>query len=114
MNDKTFFGPDGLPLSPKEINADSPNVKEGLTRLRHACQVNFIRHDSIENFLYGKNYKPESKLSIRQTKEAAMEKLGMHEVAALDFARYLHEQNGQSISYDEADVANASGGVFVD
>ena len=91
MNDKTVFGPDGLPLSPKEINSDSPNVKEGLARLRHACQIHFIRHDSIENFLYGSDYRPESKLSLRQTKEAAIEKLGMAEMAALDFARFLHE-----------------------
>lgn len=35
-----------------------------------------------------------------------MEKLGMVEEAALDFARYLHELNGQSISYNEVDAAN--------
>ena len=34
--DKTVFA-EGLPLSPKEVTADSPNVKEGLLRLRHAC-----------------------------------------------------------------------------
>ena len=40
VNDKTLFT-EGLPLSPttKEVTADSPNVKEGLLRLRHACQV---------------------------------------------------------------------------
>ena len=82
--------------------------------MRHACQVHFIRHDSIENFLYGKDYRPEAKLSIRRTKEVLMEKLGMQEIAALDFARFLHEQNGQSIVYSEED-ANASGnGVFID
>ena len=43
-----------------------------------------------------------------------MEKLGMVEEAALDFARYLHELNGQSISYNEVDAANQTGGVFVD
>lgn len=36
LNDKTMFA-EGLPLSPKEVTADSPNVKEGLLRLRHAC-----------------------------------------------------------------------------
>ena len=36
LNDKTLFT-EGLPLSPKEVTADSPNVKEGLLRLRHAC-----------------------------------------------------------------------------
>lgn len=114
VNDKTVFGPDGLPLSPKEINSDSPNVREGLARLRNACMVHFIRHDSIENYLYGNDYRPESKLSIRQTKEAAIEKLGMEEMAALDFARFLHEQNGQSVSYDEADANASSTGVFID
>ena len=36
LNDKTMFA-EGLPLSPKEVTADSPSVKEGLLRLRHAC-----------------------------------------------------------------------------
>ena len=36
LNDKTMFA-EGLPLSPKEVTADSPNVKEGFLRLRHAC-----------------------------------------------------------------------------
>ena len=38
----------------------------------------------------------------------------MTEVAALDFARYIHERNGQTISYEEVEGMNASGGVFVD
>ena len=38
----------------------------------------------------------------------------MNEVAALDFARFLHEQNGQSISYDETNIAKDSSGVFID
>ncbi len=33
VNDKTIFGPEGIPLSPKDLTADSPNVKEGLVRL---------------------------------------------------------------------------------
>ena len=65
VNDKTIFGPDGLPLSPKEINSDSPNVKEGLMRLKNACMINYIRHDQIENFLYGSDYRPEAKIPIR-------------------------------------------------
>jgi len=31
-----------------------------------------IRHDSIENFLFGNNYKPEMKLSISMIKDSAM------------------------------------------
>ena len=38
----------------------------------------------------------------------------MTEVAALDFARYIHERNGQTISYEEVEGADATGGVFVD
>ena len=45
VNDKTIFGPEGMPLSPKEITADSPHVKEGLSRLQHVCQINMIKHD---------------------------------------------------------------------
>ena len=65
VNDKTIFGPEGIPLSPKELTADSPNVKEGLIRLQHACQVNFIKHDAIENFLFGQDYAPEKRMTIR-------------------------------------------------
>lgn len=76
--------------------------------------MHFIRHDSIENFIYGNDYRPEAKLTIKQTKEAVMEKLGMKEVAALDFARFLHEQNGQSITYIEQDASASGNGVFID
>ena len=38
----------------------------------------------------------------------------MAEMAALDFARFLHEQNGQSISYDESELAKNASGVFID
>ena len=67
----TVFGPNGLPLSPKEITKDSTHVKEGFLRLRYACQVKMIRHDSIENFLFGNSYKPEAKISISMIRDAA-------------------------------------------
>ena len=63
INDKTIFK-DGFPLSPKQVTAESASVQEGFLRLRHACQVNLIRHDAIENFLFGADYRPEMKLSI--------------------------------------------------
>lgn len=71
----TIFGPDGFPLSPKEVTKDSPAVKEGFLRLRYACQVKMIRHDSIENFLFGNSYKPETKITISTIKESAINQL---------------------------------------
>lgn len=106
-----MFGEAGFPLSPKEVTSASPNVKEGFLRLRHACQINLIKHDCIENFLFGKDYRPEGKLSIKTTKQAILEKLEMREGAALDFARYLIEQSS-SISVTELD--DASNMVMVD
>ena len=91
VNDKTIFGTDGFPLSPKEITADNVHVQEGFTRLIHACQIKFIRHDSIENFLFGSDYRPEIKLSIRSVKKAAIDSLNMAEPAAIDFARFIVE-----------------------
>lgn len=70
-----------------------------------------IRHDSIENFLFGNNYKPEMKLSISMIKDSAMSQLKMGEVAALDFGRYLVEQGG-TLTYDESEAANSH--VFID
>ena len=70
-----------------------------------------IRHDSIENFLFGNNYKPEMKLSISMIKESAMTQLKMDEVAALDFGRYLVQQGG-TLTYDEREAANTH--VFID
>jgi hypothetical protein len=67
VNEKTIFGLEGM-ISPKE----HPGIKEGFVRLRHACQVNFIRHDSIEDFLFGKDYRMDAKFSIQKIKEAAM------------------------------------------
>jgi hypothetical protein len=58
------------------------------------------KHDYIENFLFGKDYRPESKLSIEKIKEASMDKLKMTETNALDFARYLVEQGSEIPSYD--------------
>lgn len=69
VNDKTVFGPEGFPLSPKEITEDSPHVKEGFARLLHAMQMKFIRHDSVETLLFGQEYRMEVKLSIRKIKE---------------------------------------------
>lgn len=92
-NDKTVFNENGFPLSPKEITADSPNVREGFLRLRHACQINLIKIDHIENFLFGSDYRFEGKLSIKVIKQAAETKLMMKDEGALDFARYLIEQN---------------------
>ena len=104
MNDKTIYTPaDGF-RSPKLITADSPHVKEGFLRLRHACQVKFIRHDMIENFLFGADYKPEIKLSIRRIKEATMASLKMENVAALDFARFVVESVGSSIQVEDGSV----------
>ena len=68
----------------------------------------------IENFLFGKDYKPESKLSIRKIKEASMDKMQMSENAALDFARYLIEQGGSTITLDEGAIANRDGLIMVD
>ena len=79
MNDATVFGPEGFPLSPKEVSRDTPGVKEGFTRLCHACQVKYIRHDAIENFLFGQDYRPESKLSIKKIKEAAKKQVKENE-----------------------------------
>ena len=100
VNDKTILSPEGITLSPPVVTANSPNVREGFVRLRYACQINFIRHDSIENFLFGRDYAPEKKLTIRKVKEAAIEKLKMTENAALDWARFLIEQGGNSQSKD--------------
>ena len=57
-------------VSPRVVTRDSQGVREGFTRLRHACQINFIRHDAIENFLFGDDYKLEGKLSILKVKQA--------------------------------------------
>ena len=68
----------------------------------------------IENFLFGKDYRPESKLSIRKIKEASMDKMQMSENTALDFARFLIEQGGQTITLEEGSIANKDGFVMVD
>lgn len=104
-----MFGEAGFALSPKEVS--NTNVKDGFVRLRHACQINFIKHDHIENFLFGKEYLPERKLSIKTTRLAAMAKLDMQEKAALDFARYLIDQSA-TITHSEPD--EGSNMVMVD
>lgn len=113
VNDKTVFAEGGLPLSPKEVTLDTPSVKEGLLRLRRACQLNFVRLDHVENFLFGKDYRPEKKITIAFTKEAIMAKLDMGESHALDFARYLIEQGGSTIT-TSGDVGCGENGVVVD
>ena len=50
--------------------------------------------------MFGRDYAPEKKLTIRKVKEAAIEKLKMTENAALDWARFLIEQGGNSQSKD--------------
>ena len=58
----------------------------------------------IENFLFGADYKPEIKLSIRRIKEATMASLKMENVAALDFARFVVESVGSSIQVEDGSV----------
>ena len=48
--------------------------------------------------MFGNDYRPEMKLSIKRIKEAAINNLKMTETAALDFARFLVEQGGVTSS----------------
>ena len=110
--EKTLFK-DGLPLSPKAVTKDSPTVKEGFTRLQNACRVHKIKCSEIDNFLFGKNYQLEVKITIRSLKQVFIAKLRMEESAAQEFATYLVDPEGNSTKDGVVDESKGSQGYKV-
>ena len=64
--------------------------------------------------MFGEEYQLESKLSIKLVKETVMDKLKMQEAAALDFARFLIEQNTSNPCTQAVEHNNSASYVTVD
>jgi len=73
------------------VREDCDEVKEGLERIRRKCQVERKQHDSIEEVIFGKEYKPEAKVKVGELQCILEEKLKMSGEKAYIFSRYLVE-----------------------
>lgn len=46
----------------KTLTPEDGDIKDCLYLLKRACQVNYVRFDQIENFIFGEEYRPEVRI----------------------------------------------------
>ena len=104
LNDETIIDADGMAMSVRVMDEKHESVIEGMMRLRRACQVNKVKLDQIENLLFedeGKEYDFSAKVTIQELMKLLKKKLQSSDKVSFDFARYLIEQNDQTLYQDQ-------------
>ena len=66
--------------------------------LKRCCQVNYIRFDHIENFIFGEGYRPEVRITMTALGKKIQELLQISGIQANLFAKYLVREGQQQVA----------------
>ena len=73
------------------LTASSQLINTALTALKNACQVNGLRLEELDHFLFGTTYRPEQRITMGDLTRILADKLKLSMQQSISFARFVVE-----------------------